>query len=316
MRKPRIFKTIGVWGLLGMALVGVASASQDDLNIGYCANCSSSAFTWAAYQSAPMSPGIHSVYVIDTIFGEVRYFDVNVWWDCGGNHVQSQGDSVDELTGENPLSNCTQKEVVQGVGDASIIYEIQNAHDAVTAFASPQAFEFDSGDIPNSGDSAIDLIGPGAAGLARRNLQNGIEGVLESRWRAQLFELSDIAQRLANRLIGTSNYIGPQNLITVTWPDGTSIKLVIALISTGVGPGTSTQILVEILPETIRLPNGETVPLLGEEFDGFSHTGHPDLIGKLFDLANRFGIPITSGGGGGPTIVCIRDDEGITCFPE
>ncbi len=266
-----------------------------------------------------MTAGIHPVYAIDTVFGEVRYFDVHVWWDCGGNHVQSlpSGNATRSADSNASIqSNCTQVEAIQGEGDPSVIAGMIEAHFAVHEFLSPETFNIDSGDLPNAGDSAIDLIGPhdSAAGAARGNLANGVANHLQGFWISQLHGLTDTAIRLANRFIGSSDYLNPASLVTVTYPDGTSVKLRIVQISTTAFSPTVT-VLVEILPETSQLPDGRMVPQTGGQFDGFAYGDDSNVVDALINLANRYGIPVT-GAGGGRTMTCIRDEHGITCRIE
>ncbi len=213
-------------------------------------------------------------------------------------------------------SNCTQIEAVQGEGDPSVIADMLEAHFAVQEFLSPETFNIDSGDLPNAGDSAIDLIGPeqGPAGLARMGLQNAIANHLQGFWISQLHGLADTAIRLANRFIGSSDYLNPASLVTVTYPDGTTIKLRIVQISTTAFSPFAT-VLVEVLPETIQLSDGGPVPQFEGQFDGFSFSGDQDIVDALMNLANRYGIPVT-GAGGGRTMTCIRDEHGITCRIE
>ncbi len=305
-------KLVGKYLIILSLVYAGASAAEDEPNIGYCSNCSSAGFAWAAEQAAPPTGGMHPVYVIDTIFGEVRYFNVSVWWDCGGNELQSVDDGVQSLDeggmDSSTLSSCTQKEAIQGVGDALIISEMMNAHFAVIDFL--EKFRIDSGELPNSGDSAIDMVGPNEAGLARMNLQNAVANHLQSFWGTLIFSMADTATRIANRFIGNSNYVSPASLVTVTFPDGTSIKLDVVRISSFID-GTVT-VLVEVLTETLQLPDGRAVPQLEDQFPGFNYAGDENIVESIIELAHRFGIPVT--GAGGPRIACVRVDGGaIIC---
>lgn len=118
--------------------------------------------------------------------------------------------------------------------------------------------------------------------------------------------LADTATRIANRFLGSSNYLSPASLITVTYPDGTSIKIAIVQISSFIDG--SITVLVEVLMETGELPDGQAAPRFEERFDNFNFSGGEDIVQNLIDLANRFGIPITGAGGSGPTLRCVTVD--------
>ncbi len=303
-------KLVGKYLIILSLVYAGASAAEDVPDIGYCSNCSSAGFAWAAEQAAPSTGGMHPVYVIDTTFGEVRYFNVSVWWDCGGNELQSVDDGVQSLDeggmDSSTLSSCTQKEAIQGVGDEFIISQMLIAHDIVSDFLAPEKFQFDSGDLPNVGDTALDLIGPdvSSAGFARLTLQHAVQNELQGWFNAQLLGVSDLANRLANNYIGEG--YSNTRFVKVTFPDGTSVML--RVVDVGINNKTPV-VEVEVVTESIELPYGAgPVPQNEGHFDNFSYTGDPNIVGSFIDMANRFGIPITGAGGSGPTLRCVTVD--------
>lgn len=305
--------------LAGVFAAGACGAVHAEPNIGFCTHCSNAGFAWAAEQAAPPTIGTHPVYVIDTFSGEVRYFDVMVWWDCGGNLPQSVTPRSGSVSGDDSgafiQSNCTHKEAMEGSGDPTIIMHMEDAHDAVMEFTSPENLNVDSRDIDHSGDSAVDLVGPhdGPAGLARANLQNGLADYLESLWGSILFTRADLAQRFANRFIGSSDYFEPLRIVTVNYPDGTTVQVEIEFVSTG--PDGSARARMKVVEGTARLPNGQTIPYAEGHFDGFEFEGDTDLVDALWQLADLYGIPVTGpdGGGGGRIACTIVDGEIIQC---
>lgn len=308
-------------GLLAATAPGVA---QNEPDIGICTNCSTAEFAYTAEQAAPPTAGNHPVYVIDAVNGEVRYFDVEVWWDCGGYHLQSMDSREAEVAASSDLlaqSNCAQKEAVQGNGNAAIILDMQEAHYAVKDFVSPENLTVYSGEIPNSGDSAIDLVGPNdsSAGYNRGNLALGLTSYYGGLWGQSVFMMSDLARRFSNRFIGSSDYLNPASRITVIYPDGTRIKVKVTNVSSG--PDGSVDVEVHVLPESAQLPDGRMVPQMEGHFDGFDYSGDTNIVDAIRDLANLYGIPVTGagGGGGGGRIACVRVDGGdLVCriLPE
>jgi hypothetical protein len=280
-------------------------------NIGYCSNCSSAGFAWAAEQAAPPTGGMHPVYVIDTTFGEVRYFNVSVWWDCGGNELQSVDDGVQSLDengmDSSTLSSCTQKEAIQGVGDGFTISQMLIAHDIVSDFLAPEKFQFDSGDLPLVGDTALDLIGPhdSSAGFARLTLQHAIQSELQGWLNTQLIGAADIVIRLVNNYIGDG--YSNTRFVKVTFEDGTTVM--VRVVDVGINNNTPV-VELEILTESVALPDdGGPVPQTGGQFDGFGYEGDENIVQNIIDVAIRFGIPIT--GAGGTRIACSRVDGGV-----
>lgn len=311
--------TIRHWLLAGAFAASAFGAAQAEPDIGFCTHCSNAGFAWAAEQAAPPTVGTHPVYVIDTLSGQVRYFDVMVWWDCGGNLPQSvtprSGPGTGRGSAASIQSNCTHKEAVEGSGDPTIIVHMEDAHDAVKEFASPENLTVYSGDVSHSGDSALDLIGPddSPAGLNRAGLQNGLADYYETVWGQITFGMADIAQRIANRFIGSSDYISPAATITVHFPDGTSIKVEITDISSG--PDGSARARMKVLQETGRFPDGGPIPFSEGHFNGFEYSGDTNIVDALRDLADLYGIPVTGpdGGGGGRIACSIVDGEIIQC---
>lgn len=177
----------------GLLAASAGAMAQSDPIVGICTNCSTAGFAWTAEQAAPPTAGNYPVYVIDSVDGEVRYFDVDVWWDCGGNDLESH-DPEDAKTAEGSglvvQSYCVQKESITGAGSQSIIMNIQDAHYGAKEFASLHSGDIDTVDLPGfSGDSAIDLLGPSGSSsdLARAALQNGVNNYHNTWWGLSLF---------------------------------------------------------------------------------------------------------------------------------
>lgn len=302
--------------VIGMVFAGTAAAGQEMPTIAYCSSCSTAGFAWTAEQAAPPTDGIHPVYVLDVIAGEVRYFDVQVWWDCGGDNLRSpEVDPALRLLGS-LLSSCTRQESERGDGDASVVSDMLNAYSVVSEVVS-ELYQFDSRDIRHAGDSAIDLIGPkgGREGLARRNLQAGVSRHLQGFSESIVFELSESAAKLAKRYIGSAGYLSPGRLITVHYPDGTSIRLKVDQINWFLDGNF--EVGLETLTQSVRLPDGQPAPHLAIGFDGFEFTGDPNVVDLIVDVANRFDIHTTNTLFNGFTLRCARVDGGaITCDRE
>lgn len=302
----------------GLLALGSTGAVQADPDIGICTSCSNAGFAWAAEQTAPTTGGTHPVYVINASNGEVRYFDVSVWWDCDGNNPQQAGNpgkssDRDFGAGAAVQSNCIQREAIEGTGDATFIHHMQDAHDAVKEMLAPENLNVNSVDIAHSGDSAVDLVGPdnSPAGLARANLQNGLADHFDTFWGSIAFNLADTAIRVTNRFLGSSDYLSPWTTVTVHYTDGTSIEVRITSISTGPGPSNRPQ--MKVVEGTARLPDGQTIPFAEGHFNGFEYEGESNLIDALWNLANIYGIPVSGQGGGGRIACTIIDGEVVHC---
>jgi hypothetical protein len=315
----RASRLVGGMLSVGLLLAGPQVMAETLPEIGVCDNCSTAGFAFTAEQAVPPFIGNHPVYVLDGVSGEVRYFDVSVWWDCGGNNPQSVGSKGDAVSMD-PLaglqSNCIHKSAVSGVGNTDAIRQIEDAYYDVLDLLQPEGLTVDSGDLLFPGDSAIDLVGPdgSVAEYNRANLRNSVADHLEGWYGRVMFGWADLARRTADRLIGGSDFIRPMTEVQVNYPDGTTIRLEVLNVSSG--PTGKPMVSLRIIPGSARLPNGQAVPFGLGQFAGFQFEGSEDVVQALFDLANLHGIPITGPGGGATRISCINDQHGVTCLFE
>jgi len=312
-----VFKLVSTHILAVLALLGMfASAQARNMPefIGYCDNCSEWAFSHAAQNAPPPVPGNYPVYVLDTGNGEVRYFDVDIGSDSGeGTHPQSGEDRAGSA-GDSMPHRAIYRQAIPGPGDPSVVFAMEEAFAVVSEFAEllygapPTAGSTptlsDNGDLSTDGvssgdlgidiDSAIDLIGPegSPAGLNRNILRNKINKFYNGLWGASLASTQDLVTKLSNRFPGDGLLGGGST--TITFPDGTSVKLKIDRIA----DGQEFHLKLQVLTNTVQGPGLPAVPQNPGQFDGFSHGGGETTVGSLADLADRLGLEVGPPGSG------------------
>lgn len=277
-----------------------ASGSLPPLTI--CTYCQSEAsFASAAELAVPGVPpsptgvGVENMYVLAPHSGQVRFFEVHVWYDDSFSLFGDDGtepakkDSIDSS-----IQNVVQKIAYPANGDPQTMQTIGDAHQVAIQFvtASLGGSTIDADEVSNAPDSAIDLIGPfnGPAGIARLDLQAGVSRKLEGLWGQAVFGATELAQRLAGRLIGGDGYIDPMSRITLEFANGTSIELEITNVSSA--PNGSINVDVAVIENSGLMPDGRAIPVAGAQFSGREFSD-PPLFNDVFDLARRLGLDLT-----------------------
>jgi hypothetical protein len=274
------------WGSAGVPPITVC---------GYCQ--SDASFASAAEQAAPnAAPGngtviVYPMYVINPNSEQIRYYDVNVWYDWGGMNPHSVPDGTDgsEVSGASLTQGGLQKLAIQQPGDASTLAAIQSGHQIAQAIAIEIASTIDSRDIPNAPDSAIDLIGPydSAAGQARRSLEIGLRIHNDSVVAMAKAGAIEAAKRIADRFIGSGNYVNPGSASMMVFPDGTSILVKLQNVSTSFDGTVIYEF--EIDQNSAAFSNFQPIPVTPGQFNGTIFE-EPELFNDIIGLANILGI--------------------------
>lgn len=279
------------FGVYGSA----AMAAEEDFEVGFCSSCSTGELDWAAMSAVTdaTGPGTYPVYVLNVNNGDVHYFDVNVWWDCGSSQPQSKRPLRQAGTGYPELmqSNCMQMDAVPGLGSGTVRSAIQDARLAILDYQGLMAVSIDITDVPGADDieSAIQLIGPGSAEFDRNRLVNSLNNRVDTFWYQAVANLSSLAHSLSNKLFENSIFAVDKPFY-VEFPDGTRVRIRIESYYTTV---TSLELVLEIELNTIQGPGLSAVPSSAGAFDGFSYGGAPDIGWELLQLADRIAPQVT-----------------------
>ena len=321
-RRFSMHATASLLSLMLLTTSAAALAQRVPDFIGYCRNCSESAFGHTAEEAAPPVPGTHPVYVLDTGSGEVRFFSVEVWFDPGDG-IHPQADEKPEQPPNPPISlQGIHTEAIPGTGDPTVISAMEEAFDIVLDFAqllygapvpasgtSTRSGDGDSsmedvpiGDLGLDLDSAVELVGPedSSAGFNRLRLQNEINNFYHSVWGSLTSGLLDVLTRLSNRFLGDGLIDGGQ--ITITFPDDTSVVVKLNSFSPEIG-GPAFGMDLDVRTDTVQGPDLSAVPQSPGQFAGFSYGGGEGLVNSLADTAGRFGLSVGPPGSGGTDCV-------------
>ncbi len=282
-----------------LLLWSMLPASAEDFLVDFCGHCSSAQdFLERAEHAAPnFAPGdgsvrFYDVFVVRPGIQEIRFYQVQVWYDWGGaqpDYLPENPESVAELLLHARLTqSALQKLAVEGVPDPAVALAIGNAMDLAEDFVLTTTITgVDSSLLPHVPDSALDLLGPenSPAGLARAQLRGALNDYINDNWRAWGVAAGSLAGRLMNQYAGQSDIFNSW-FITVRFPDGTEVTFEVTQASQG---WNSITIMGDVLQNTAKLPDGRFAPWLGEQFPGFDYEGGMDLGQSLWDLAGRLG---------------------------
>ena len=227
----------------------------------------------------------YPVYVINPNTLQQRYFDVHVWW--GGGTINSAPEAEEEngpsaRSGSAQSSQGLQKLAVLGAGNPMVVEAIEESVLMVDAFFQSTRI-IDSTDLNTEVDSAIDLVGPDTsqAGEDRTSLPLQVADYLEANWDTIFGQGSDLLDRAVDNYIGESQVFRDQ-LFQVNFPDGTSAKFVISY-----GSNNPVMLVMELLEDTLTMPDGTAVPSFPEHLIG-EHEVSLGMGDSLMDLVNRF----------------------------
>src|SRR6056297_1865621 len=136
-----------------------ASGSTGFPPITVCDYCQSDAsFASAAEQAAPSgAPGngtvvVYPMYVINPNSDQIRYYDVNVWYDWGDMNPHSVPDGTDGdlVSGASMIQGGLQKLAIQRPGDPAALQNIAEGAQAVDQFVASLLGDIDASDIQNA----------------------------------------------------------------------------------------------------------------------------------------------------------------------
>ncbi len=275
-----------------------ASGSTGVPPITVCDYCQSDAsFASAAEQAAPNgAPGngtvvVYPMYVINPNSDQIRFYDVNVWYDWGDMNPHSVPDGTDGdlVSGASMIQGGLQKLAIQRPGDPSMFAAIQTGHQIAQAIAIEIASTVDSRDIPNAPDSAIDLIGPydSEAGQDRRRLEIALRIHNDNVVAIAKAGAIELAKRVADRLIGSGEYLSPGTARLMVFPDGTSILIKVKAVHTQFDGSVIYEF--EIDQNSAAFSNFQPIPVTPGQFRGEIFE-EPELFNDIIDLANTLGI--------------------------
>ena len=211
---------------------------------------------------------------------------------------------------------------IPGIGDPEIIATMQEATAAVNTLIFEVTGELPAeelGLIENGVDSAVDLIGPaGQASMNRNILRNSLTNYMRDRSFA--LNLGDFDTILVTKYFlspdtGLINGYG----ILITFPDGTSIQIVLESVTTDLFTGEIVSVFIEIMTNSVQGPGLPAVPQNRGQLNNFRYprtgeSGEFVTAESLAELAQRLGSTPSSGGGGsGCTFACAGTACVLSC---
>jgi len=299
-------RTLLLCWLTAFPLFALGSTGVPPITV--CDYCQSDAsFASAAEQAAPNgAPGngnivVYPMYVINPNSDQIRFYDVNVWYDWGdmNPHSAPDGTDGDEVSGASLTQGGLQKLAIQRPGDPVELQSINEGLQAVEEFAASLLGEIDSRDIPNAPDSAIDLAGPGIADMTRDTFEEGLTLAFDSTWGRIRFGLTEAGQRVGDRLLGSGGTINPNTTVRVNFPDGTYARVPVENVSTDIFGNVDVKFEVDqsrlLFSGGVRIPN--------EPEDLNTTFEEPAYFNSLLGLANRMGLNTS---GFTPSSSCAR----------
>lgn len=269
---------------------GGSSLAQDMPDFGYCSDCTTTDFALAAKHAVPSMAGTYPVYVLDVATGEVRYFEVDVWWDCGDNELQSTSpeDEHDQVVGTLSIQgSCTYKQAIPLPGDQLVKSAIQDAFSIILEYQSFSSVAVDIGDIPGAEhiESAIALVGPDEAALNRIIVRNGLNEYFGGFWHSALTNINDLAHNALNKLFENSIF-APDKPVWIEFPDGTKVRVQVDAYDL---TGFTVEFTFTIETESVQGPGLGGVPQEPGQFNNFHFKGSQDIGLQLLQLAERYG---------------------------
>lgn len=253
-----------------------------ETHIALCNTCSTSLdYSQKAVQTDLIPGQTKDVYVVNIERNETRVFQVEVM--LTGSGFGDQGINL----AVTPIS-----------GNSATLSDINAATDKIQEMDSKLNSSISAQDlgILNNHSSAIDLVGPSNAGLARNNLKNRLQEHLRDFWSAQTISLADSIKAVLDKLIG-EGAIGANGAVITTYPDGTKVIVRIKSIDWAINIAWDTDIVFdfEVDQDSVTHEDLGAVPQDPSEFYGLNQGGlEPDIARALSDLAFRFGIDVSS----------------------
>jgi len=259
----------------------------------YCTSCfSESDFAARAEWKAPsIDPGgsetvTYPVYVINPDTLQLYFYDVEVWNDSGViNQIPDGGDpeaddSASKGSDERLSSWGLQKLAILGAPDPTIAAAVTQSIAEVDALIS-SIRTINSEDLDYHIPSAFDLAGNNLAAEINRNAFEGsVERYLASRASSWKEQLMDAVERAFDNYVGESN-IYNSLLVTVNFPDGTTVKLQII-----VGSNNPPDFYIQILEDRLFMPDGTAISGNPQQFFGTSTQPQALAFGILRMMAN------------------------------
>lgn len=306
--------------LCAIVLLDSPVQAKTQSRLAVCNSCFSKySFQSAAEQSSfdysPSLEGVDQVYVLNPNTADIHYFDVHRWYEAGDVDPYSAPESGGQIRGT--LYGYYHAEAEPAAGDPVVEAALIEGLNAAKSFAQGLLGSIDINDVDPAShiDSAIDLVGPddSAAGLNRNGLRNLLNNYYNSMWAEQVFALTDLGRRFVDKILARSQLLVGA-VITISFEDGTTIKVKLESIAEGMDGGPLYMDL-EVMQDTARGPGLWMVPVSEGQFDNFSYTGDSNTVQALINLALRYGIPVTGSGGGsgGTTMECEVDGDTIRC---
>lgn len=258
--------------LVGFFPLGVVGQSLPTITV--CNDCSAD---WQYSQAALAASDLlypdqpENVYVVNVLSQETRVYQLTLTIVSSGGF----GDSFDvRITPVN--------------GDPAMLADITSVVTAIANFQEELGKELNAEELGLSFDSAVDLAG--STGL-QRELQNTLTNHYDTFWNAAIFELTDIADSLFDRLIAETGI--ETESVTVKFEDGTSVRVIITKVGRDLSDWKSIIVEFDVDLESLTAPGANFVPIGDEEFSSFVGTDLDyDLAQELRDLAFLFGVPV------------------------
>jgi len=289
----------------------VAGAQADDPTITVCNDCSSGfQYGDAAAQAAQFEwyssfiPESDDVYVVNIEANQTLAYMV----------TRTQIDPDPFVIGDETM----ELNAVPIDGDPALMLDLADALQGIKDFHDAVIQDIPAEELDLPFDSALDLVGGGGGDFNRVVLQHGMEDHFNGIFSQFSVHFNDFV-RMAGGIFGASpSFPFGDVIVRVTFPDGTTLRASVMIAKDPTDSGFDLEFDPDVDMESIRGPEGESIPLEPAHLSAFDlTTANTDFHQAIAELLGRLGAELVFIGGGSSggscTTTCTHDGNVTTC---